>query len=230
MKSLGVIFDADGVLFDSERQSFEALRLALLAVTDGRVHPDENDFGLYCGRDDDSIVSELNTVHGFSIDPAQFREIKLQCYADVIAADPVVVADGVCALLDRLDVAGVRYAVATSAIRAKLEMSLLAVGLQDRFRIVTTADDIAAGKPDPAIFTVTAERLGLPARRLVVFEDTVNGIAAANRAGMFSVGVVGIFRREELSQACRVLDSFSQVNVLLLDEWIEAWNKNSPGG
>ncbi|KPL09683.1 hypothetical protein AMJ85_06260, partial [candidate division BRC1 bacterium SM23_51] len=138
-----------------------------------------------------------------------------------IAADPIAVAPGALELLDRLDTAGIPYGIATAASRAKINLSLAAVGLSDRFSITTTADEIHAGKPEPEVFQLTAGRLDLPPGQLVVFEDSINGVEAANRAGMVSVAVIGSFSREQLSHACHVIDNLSQVTVALLRRWVE---------
>jgi HAD superfamily hydrolase (TIGR01509 family) len=221
MAPFGVVFDADGVLLDSERQSLEALRLAIEKVTNGKVAWTADLFDFVCGRGDDPIAVRLNQDYGLSIDLAHFRKIKLDCYRNVIAANPIRIAPGTIELLDDLAAASIPYAIATGAIRAKLDMSLKALGLTDRFFIITSADDVAVGKPDPAIFRVCAKRLGMTPNRIVVFEDSINGIVAANRAGMFSVAVVGTFSREQLSQARRVVGDLRQVTVADLHQWLD---------
>lgn len=230
MESFGVIFDADGVLFDSERQSFEALRLTVESATDDKARLDTNRLDLYCGRDDESVVRDLNTAHGLSLDASRFSEDKLECFRKIIATDPVVPGAGVFDLLDRLDTAGIPYAVATSAARTKLQLSLRAVGLEDRFSTITSADDVSIGKPDPEIFLATAKRLAIEPGRLVVFEDAVNGVTAANRAGMFSVGIVGTFSGDQLSHARAVIDSLGEVSIDLLRRWVNGKTQITSGG
>jgi len=229
MPLFGAIFDADGVLFDSERQSFEALRQAMFAVSNGHIRLDPDRLDLYCGRDDDSLVRHMNITLGTSIDATHFRDFKLERFRRIIAQDPIAVAAGVVPLVDALDLARIPYAVATSAIRAKLETSLAAVGLKDRFKTVLSADDVTVSKPDPAIFLLAAKRLALEPRRIVVFEDTVNGVLAANRAGMFSVAISGTFPRDQLSGACRIIDSLREVGVPDLKRWIDHWNSKPKG-
>jgi len=220
MAPFGVIFDADGVLFDSERQSLEALRLAVEQVSHGKVAFSPDLLGFLCGRDDGSIIELLNKSHGLAVNTAQFRQFKLECYRRVVAGDPIAVAPGALDLVNSLAAASIPYAIATAAIRAKLDLSLATLDLSHRFPVITSVDDVSAGKPDPEIFLLTAKRLSLSPSRIIVFEDSINGIAAANRAGMFSVGVVGTFSRETLSQARQVIVSLRQVTVPLLHQWI----------
>jgi HAD superfamily hydrolase (TIGR01509 family) len=229
MAPFGVIFDADGVLFDSERQSLDALRLAIEEATAGKVTLSPDLFDFVCGRDDDSIVTHLNKNHSLSIDLGRFRQIKIECYRRVIAAAPIAVASGAIVLLDRLAAASIPYAIATAAARAKIDLTLATLGLADRFPIITSRDDVAAGKPDPALFLLSAKRLGLAPQRIVVFEDSINGVVAANRAGMFAIGVVGTFSREQLSRAQRVIETLDQVAPALLRKWLDGQSDNSSG-
>src|SRR5205807_10075098 len=75
-------------------------------------------------------------------------------------------------------------AIASSAPRANLEMILDLTGTREFFAAVVSAEDTQRGKPDPQVFQLAAQRLGVPAARCVVFEDAVAGVQAARAAGM----------------------------------------------
>ena len=63
------------------------------------------------------------------------------------------------------------------------------VGLRARFEVVATGEEVAAHKPDPAVYLLALDRLGLPAEEAVAFEDTAHGVAAARAAGLHCVAV-----------------------------------------
>ena len=84
---------------------------------------------------------------------------------------------------------GWKQAIASSAPRANIDAMLSALGLARYFEATTSAEDVAAGKPDPQVFLVAAARLDIPAARCVVVEDVPAGIEAARRGGMRSIGV-----------------------------------------
>ena len=96
---------------------------------------------------------------------------------------------GAAALIERLAATGWRQAIATAAPRANAEAVLEALGLGHRFDAIIASEDVAAGKPDPSVFLVAAERLGATPDRSVVLEDAPPGIEAARRAGMKSIGI-----------------------------------------
>lgn len=71
-------------------------------------------------------------------------------------------------------------------------------------------------KPNPDIFLYAAEQLGVAPRNCVVFEDAPNGIEAARRAGMRSVGLTTTFDREHLAGASTIVGSFKEVDLTKL--------------
>jgi HAD superfamily hydrolase (TIGR01509 family) len=81
------------------------------------------------------------------------------------------------------------FAVVSGSTRESVIASLVALNLQDRFDTLVCAEDYKKSKPDPEAFLVAASRLGVPAKKCLVFEDTEMGIQAATAAGMASVKI-----------------------------------------
>jgi HAD superfamily hydrolase (TIGR01509 family) len=78
-------------------------------------------------------------------------------------------------------------AVASGGERQVVLRTLELIGLGQTFPVVVTAEDVERGKPEPDMFLLAAERMGVPPSECVVFEDAVLGLEAARRAGMASV-------------------------------------------
>jgi beta-phosphoglucomutase len=76
-----------------------------------------------------------------------------------------------------------------------------ALDLREFFDAFVTGHDLSRTKPDPQIFELSAERLGVPNERCVVFEDAESGIAAGLAAGMYCVGVGEASRLPNAEQA-----------------------------
>jgi beta-phosphoglucomutase-like phosphatase (HAD superfamily) len=93
---------------------------------------------------------------------------------------------------------GVPRAVGTSASRGDVESLLGALGLRGYFEVIVTAEDVALGKPDPAVYLESARRLGSAPSECLVFEDSLVGVVAARRAGMRAIGVTTAHSAEEL--------------------------------
>lgn len=115
-------------------------------------------------------------------------------FSDVLRSDGVEGYPGSIALLDALESRGTRRAIVSSSRNARRVLE--AAGLLDRFEVVidgeVAAADGIAGKPQPDTYVAAADRLGVPTKRSVVFEDAVSGVQAG-AAGDFGL-VVGVNR------------------------------------
>jgi beta-phosphoglucomutase-like phosphatase (HAD superfamily) len=80
-------------------------------------------------------------------------------------------------------------------VEATVVKTLAALGIQDCFDAILTAEDVARAKPEPDLFLAAAERLGVRPERCIVYEDSPLGLEAARRAGMQSVDVRPWIRR-----------------------------------
>ncbi len=183
MDDLGLLFDCDGVLVDSQRvvdlawtQLAEEYSLdldAMMAVLHGRPAADTvNDF----------VVPEQRAEAQARID-----EIELGLAAEVPGIP------GARTLLESLDRA--TWAVATSGGRELTLAKLRAAGLPSPPALVT-ADDVRRGKPDPEPYLLAASLLSRPASECAVFEDSVAGLRSARAARVAVVVGVGAAARD----------------------------------
>jgi beta-phosphoglucomutase-like phosphatase (HAD superfamily) len=101
-----------------------------------------------------------------------------------LTASPLRKKHGLDELIEFLDSRHVPKAVATSTDRQLTLQMLAATGLLARFDVVTTADEVAHGKPSPDIFHLAAQRLKIENSVCLVLEDAEPGVIAAQRAGM----------------------------------------------
>lgn len=173
-----IIFDCDGVIADSEVLSAEVLidQLALLGipVTFDEVRRD------FVGRSFPTVAATIRARFDRPL-PADFeatyRARLLDRFAQGLRPTP-----GIGAVLAGLD----RPAcVATSSSPARVARTLDLLGLAEVFGPhVFTASQVAHGKPAPDLFLFAADRMGTPAHRCLVIEDSQPGLQAARAAGM----------------------------------------------
>ncbi|MEM1099652.1 MAG: HAD family phosphatase [Planctomycetota bacterium] len=194
------IFDADGVLVDSYTPHFETWRLAL---AEHGVAYTEDDFRRDFGRTSLEILADhmpqLDRATAIAVDAK-----KEAAYRALIVADfpPVV---GVFDLLRSLQDAGWPMAVGSSGppenVAATVEGIASAMGGAHPFAATVSRADVTNGKPDPEVFLIAAERLGVEPARCVVLEDAVPGVRAAKAAGMACVAVLGTAPKSALREA-----------------------------
>ena len=188
----GVLWDLDGTLIDSAGYHWIAWRDTLAA--EGRA-VSERDFADSFGKRNDEILREL---FGTRVTPEWMARVsaeKEKAYRRQVRTHGLDALPGALEWLARLQEAGWRQALASSAPRANIEAVLAVVDMQRHLQAVVSADEVGHGKPDPALFLESARRLRLPARRCVVVEDAPAGIEAARRAGMRSIGVLSHHHR-----------------------------------
>jgi len=186
-----VLFDCDGVLVDSAASVERAWRRwaakrgldedAVIAIAHGR-------------RTEDTLIDL-----GFSDDlPAEVERIES---AEVADAASVSAYPEAAALLPSLPPEG--WAVVTSGTPALVTSRLAAAGLPLP-PVLVTADDVAAGKPDPQGYLEAAHRLGCAPADCLVIEDAPAGVEAALAAGMHVVALPTTHPADELAAATLV--------------------------
>ena len=205
----GVIFDLDGVLVATDR--LHALAWRRLAEEKGLgVHRDQ--IRRLAGLGRDRSLEVLLETAGRSYSPsdrAAMAERKNVIFLELAAAlNPGDVLPGVVHLLDELRDRGVKTAVASSSRNAP--MVLAAVGLADRFAAIVDGNDASSSKPDPELFLLAAERIGIEPRRCLVVEDSLPGIQGARHAGM---AVVAVGSAACFSGMCPTLPSLAGVTA-----------------
>ncbi|WP_127507064.1 HAD family hydrolase [Actinoplanes solisilvae] len=180
-----LVFDFDGLLMDTETTLLESWRW------EWRRHGLELDpagfFADHGGDANESRYVALAAAVGAGYDRDASHALRMEHRAGLNAA--LTPLPGVEAWLDRAAELGLRLAVASSSARGHVDGMLRQAGLRERFEVLATGDEVAAHKPDPAVYLLALERLGLPADEAVAFEDTPHGVDAAHAAGLRCVAV-----------------------------------------
>jgi len=139
---------------------------------------------------------------------------KNEAFLELVTTGAVEARPGVHQLLDALEEAGVRLAVATTGSRAWVGPLLDDLFGAGRFSPVVTGDDVEVRKPDPSAYVQTVDALGLPAGQLLAVEDSANGLQAARAAGLACVMVVNDYTAGQGTDgAALVVDSFEDLDL-----------------
>ena len=200
---MAVIFDVDGVLINSYRPHFESWRM--LAAEHG-ITMTEQQFQSTFGRTSRDIIAHF---WGDRLDPARIPamdEHKEALYRQIIQRDfPAM--PGAAELIDALHEAGFRLAVGSSGPPQNVDLTLKLLGREGRIHARITGADVQRGKPDPQVFLIAADRLGIPPAACAVVEDAPAGITAARAAGMAAIALTGTADAAGLADADLVVHS-----------------------
>lgn len=206
--TIGVIFDMDGVLVDSAASHLRSWQ-GLARECGGTVT--EEQFARTFGRQNRDIIPILfGAVSEQHLQALANRKEKI--YRELIRERPPIV-DGAVELVRGLCGAGVAVAVGSSAPRENIELILDAMGVGECVSAVVCGDEIDRGKPDPQVFIVAAERLGIEPARCVVVEDAPVGIAAAQAAGARTVAVLLYHPAESFDQTDCIVRRLTDLSV-----------------
>ena len=159
------------------------------------------DFSPFVGAGEDRFIGGVAEKYGVTLSMPRDKFRTYEIYLDIIRGrlEPL---PGAVDFVHIVRSRGLRSAVATSADRVKMEGNLREIGLSPGdFNAVVTGDDVAKKKPDPEIFLLAAERIGLSAAECLVIEDAPNGIAAAKAAGSQCLGLMSSFVEQTLRDA-----------------------------
>ncbi|MCY7358570.1 MAG: HAD family hydrolase, partial [Rudanella sp.] len=119
--------------------------------------------------------------------------------------------------LRALKAAGIKTAVGTSAPVENLDFVMEKLGLRDYFDVLLHEKLVIRPKPDPEIYQLAMQMLGVSPADSVIFEDSMTGIKAARAAGARVVGVATTHTRDELAEvADLVIQDFVGLSVASL--------------
>ena len=203
-----IIFDMDGLMFDTERLSIPAWKKAgeRYGYNIEATHIVET-IGIYF-KDAKRVLENL---FGKDFPFDEIRELREEYVSEYMEENGIPVKKGLYDLIDYLDDKKILKVVASSSERKKVEKYLSLGNIENRFDYMVCGDEVMKGKPDPDIFIKVAQKAGCSPDQCIVLEESENGILAASRAGMRPVFIPDIKRPSESTE--RLI--FKEFNSLL---------------
>ena len=182
----GVVFDMDGLMFDTESLAMDAweragehygypLTRSLMTATIGINEKDTADY--------------LETMLGPGFDYAKARAVAIDCITSRIQEDGVPVKPGLFPLLDHLRDLGLPLAVASSSPEDHIRTLLESAHVTGYFQAIISTSAVDKGKPAPDIYLAATRALELDPGLCLALEDSPQGIRSAYTAGLLPVMV-----------------------------------------
>ncbi len=214
-----VILDMDGLILDTEPMSQTGW---VRTFRERGIPFEEYQFLEIVGL---NVANARKKMLGWYGPDFPFEEIytrKVERVNEIIAESGIPVKSGLMEFLAAVDSLGLHKAVATSTSRKRAMYKLGLAGLADAFPTLAGGDEVAHGKPAPDLFLLAAERLGVPPRECLAFEDSDPGVLSASAAGMRVVIVPDQKppSAEAAKAAWRVVPSLNQA-ADNLPEWVK---------
>jgi HAD superfamily hydrolase (TIGR01509 family) len=220
----GFLFDLDGTLVDSERETAEAMARALLRGQGIAIEQYDRDFII--GRSWIAIYDSLKT-----------RYPQLAWNREETVARTALMRDEVFAELGLTVMPGAREVMTWTAGHpralvtgsSRVEATQVLPHIPAHFDVIVAAEDVPRSKPDPIGYLTAIEALGLTPRDCLVVEDSTAGIAAGRAAGCVVLAVrAGNFGGWDQTGAHRVIDTLEQLTPSLVDQLARDYGSGTP--
>ena len=180
----GIVFDADGTLFDTERLA----RTVWLGVArEWKATAIEEHYMELIGRNREGIVTLLRSVCPPEFPLDEFLATCSQHSREKLDREGVPVKEGARELLEFCAQRQLPVALATSSGWGTTQFKLESSGLAPYFQAVITGDKVTHGKPHPEIYLTACQALGIDPVHSIAVEDSKNGVLSAHAAGMMTV-------------------------------------------
>lgn len=187
MKKLkAVVFDMDGVLFDTERLCKESWNIIA-----GKQHLEKIDEVLEkcIGVNKQSTIRIMKEAYGEDFPVLEFMEACSRMEREKIKEEGIPIKQGAKEILAFLKEERCRIGLASSTRKSRILENLEMSGLKDYFQVIVGGDMVKHGKPDPEIYLCACKELSVLPKEAYAVEDSFNGIRSAYRAGMMPVMV-----------------------------------------
>ena len=228
------IFDLDGTLVQTETLKAKSYAKAAMTLRPGEI--EEKDifeaFKDVVGLTRQEVAAEL--VKRFKLEEAlkekmlewevttpwqAFLQMRIFNYESLLA-DPHILTDYLCpyniGLLKWAKQKGYKTGLATMSHCVEVQRVLHILNLNNDFNFIASRDDVENGKPDPEIYLLVAQQLGVNKNQCIVIEDSLTGLKAAKNAQMECIVVTNEFtykaiHSSELIEKKRIVDNPREV-------------------
>lgn len=210
-----VVFDMDGVIFDSEK-IYRKYQLE-----EGRKYGIPDDIMIricenIAGGTKETNKTKFEELSGTDIDYYVFREGVINSLDRHIEAHGVELKPGVLETLDFLKKNNIKIGLATSTSKDRALGCLKKHDIVKYFDGMIFGDMVKKGKPNPDIYLTACDMIGANPSQSIAVEDSINGIKSAHAAGMFPVMVIDLIQPTEEIQPYiyRIYDNMTQIKEL----------------
>lgn len=209
------IFDFDGVIVDSERHWRE--------LGDKHFYPSlihgwtMEDGAKMMGHGIKAGYERLVSIYGLQISYEEYTK-RLDELTGEIYLSKLQLLPGLQDLIARITGLGMKIGIASSGNRPWIEDVLVRYELRELFPVVCASEDVNdRTKPNPDVYLLAAERLGVPPEECMALEDSSNGIAAAKDAGMVCLAIrTDMSALQDLTRADKIVEHYDELNEEVL--------------
>jgi HAD superfamily hydrolase (TIGR01509 family) len=214
---IGIIFDMDGVLVDSYEIIWKSHNQILNKYG---VYLNKEEIKKYSGESLKDSINEWNKEYNISLKLKEHTEESWNIQKELF--EKINPNKDLIQLLNDLKNKNVKISVGTSSQKYRAENILELLDIRKYFSILITANDVEKHKPNPDCFLKASYEMNIYPNKCIVIEDAYNGIIAAKKANMKTIGYLNKSNSiDELIKADLIIKNFSEINYKKLKKLIE---------
>lgn len=214
-----LLFDFNGLIIDDEAIHAELFQKVLkdeeISLTD------EDYWNVYLGYDDKGLIEAVFKRDQKKLPPKKLKELvrkKADLYLPTLKKK-LVFFPGVVDFINRVKNHFI-LAIVSGALRPEIEFVLKQAKINTPFSLIVSAEDTKHGKPNPEGYLLALAKLKKNAPEIrfdtcLVLEDSLAGVEAAKRARMTCVAFTHSYKRDQLTQADIIVDSFEELKTVI---------------
>lgn len=212
-----VIFDMDGLLFDTERIYFRSMKREMENLG---YDFSFDTYKLLVGIPDLESDEILKEIYGKEFSIQQVLKAYHSGFKEIIKNEGLMIKSGAEKLLDFLDENGLKKCIASSSDKEIIKNFLSITGLTNRFDFYVSGEEVERGKPHPDIFLEACRRGKVEPKDSLVIEDSLNGLKAAVSAKINCIIVPDLIDpTEEMNRnAFKIVSDLEKVIGIIQDE------------
>lgn len=217
-----VLFDMDGVLVDSEPYNVKILQATFDKVG---VHLPKSYYeqfiGSYFKRSRRIMKADMTSLSQEVFDKALNEMI------ETVPPYPEIVFENAKSTLIALHDKGYKIGLCSSSPMSHIQACIDQCGLRDYLSVVISGDELKESKPNPEIYLLAAQHLGVDAHKCLVIEDSNAGIEAGKKAGMYVLGIKDNRYGINQIEADELIDDISELltRIDYMEEWHDQTNR-----
>lgn len=212
-----VIFDMDGLMFDTENVTYRAFCEVVEALG---YSPEKNQYVQLLGLNSNDIYKKYKQFYGEDVNAAQMYKKVGDRKMEILREEGIPVKKGLAGLLDAIEERDIKKAVASGSDRKVIEKNILDAGFEGRFDFLLSTKEAGRGKPFPDVFLKICNHFKVDPRETIVLEDSANGVEAALAGNIPVIQIPDMIALpEKLQSKClAIADSLEDVAPYLDEE------------
>jgi len=210
-----VIFDMDGVVVNTEPIGYKANGALFKSLN---ITVPDDVYATFIGSSDKNNMQKLKDLYNLTATREELLDEKYKYYYEVFdKATDLQLMPGVEDLFKDLHNNGMKLLLASSAAKRKIDAVFNRFNLHHYFNAIISGEDFEFSKPHPAIFEEAVVKSGFAKHECVIIEDSANGIAAANAAGVYCIGYKSDHGLpQDTKNANMLVNDFGQLNYEII--------------